>query len=72
MEFDPNFTYTSYNGKAKDNVCHKKYCSDISLKGLRKITKNLNHFSWYPGSDSNQAPPTYESRELPLLQATQS
>jgi hypothetical protein len=44
------------------------YYPNISLEGLKKITKNISKDNRCPDWDSNTAPPEYKSRALSLRQ----
>jgi hypothetical protein len=47
-------------------VASSRYCPDIYLHGLWKTARNLSQDRRCPLRDSNEAPPEYKSRQLPL------
>jgi hypothetical protein len=71
----PVLEYTGSNGRMIDEleriwkevtVVQKGYYTGISLKGLRKATKNVSHGSQCLGRDLNRAPLHCGSAALPL------
>jgi hypothetical protein len=47
-------------------MAYSRYYPGILLEGLRNTAENLSPDGWDPARDSNDIPPDYEARTLPL------